>query len=305
MIWQTRLASAKIAGVGQVGVWQTARFLPQFLVLCGYNGRKGQTVKLAESQIFDEIAQFLCREIGIDIGVKRNRNAQYITSFFHRKGVTDFAVMCELIKGECRQNIINILTICETYFLREINALEIFIDLVKAHDKPFTILSAPCASGDEPYSLAILLDLAHISAERYTITAADINSEMIAQASGAIYNDHNLHRMPQQLISSYFTKTENGQYILDPQITAKVRFKHINILDQNFTDLGKFDYIFCRNMLIYMNDQSCATVECALDSVLNGGGMLFLGHADPFKNHIGYTRHFSRSVLYYEKPEIH
>jgi chemotaxis protein methyltransferase CheR len=176
---------------------------------------------------------------------------------------------------EIRQLFINYVTTNETYFFREYSQIE---TLVKLAFNGMKILCLPCASGEEPYSIAISLVEANIT--DFTILAIDINDDVLKKAESGIYKTRSVSKLPNKLLTKYFIKDEN-QYVLDSKIKSFVEFKRFNIFDTKIVGLGKFDYIFSRNMLIYFDKATKIKAQEILYSLSkNQNQPIFFGHAD-------------------------
>lgn len=187
------------------------------------------------------------------------------------------------------QELINTLTVNETYFFRENHQFEAMIKhvLPKLHTSKrdsyvIRILSAPCSTGEEPYSMAIhILEENSIVNERdIEIVAMDIDNTVLKKAQEGIYTDRSLHAIPASTVNKYFQK-KMAFWQLDEGIRGAVEFKNANVFDkEQMRNMGKFDIIFSRNMLIYFDDASRREVAMTFYDMLNPGGVIFLGHAE-------------------------
>lgn len=186
------------------------------------------------------------------------------------------------IDVQLRQNLINRLTTNETFFYREFNQIAQLISLVKRENHPVRILCAPCATGEESYSIAIALLEADVRATEFEIVGIDINSHAIERAKEALYRERNLKNLSPELRLRYFS--QNGDmFSLHENIKNLVEFHVLNIFEAEFTKLGKFDYIFSRNMLIYFDAPTKKRAIKVLESMRKDPSKaLFFGHADLF-----------------------
>lgn len=200
-----------------------------------------------------------------------------------------FTLRFEDKTGDEFQELVNMLTVNETYFFRENYQFEILvndilneIDRVKPKNQPIRILSAPCSSGEEPYSIAIhLLEEGRLIDRRdFEIVGIDIDSQIIERAKKGVYNDRSLHAIPPQIVPRYFTKSA-GFYTLKSDIRDAIHLQVCNVYDKKAMNaLGKFDVIFSRNMLIYFDDASKYEVAMTFFELLNSGGFILLGHTE-------------------------
>jgi len=189
-------------------------------------------------------------------------------------------------KTEEMQVLLNLVTINETYFLRERGQMDHMIKNVipalKAQGKrSIRIWSAACSSGEEPYSLAILLTEAGLfNGMNIEILATDINTEVINQAQQGIYRTVSFRGVPPTITSKYFKK-DGFTYLLDNSIKQKIKFFQGNLLSPLIsTKVGKVDIIFCRNVLIYFDVDGKKKVIGTFHKVLGNPGHMYLGHSE-------------------------
>jgi len=145
------------------------------------------------------------------------------------------------------------------------------------------IWSAGCSTGEEPYTLAIILlemieDLNHWDVE---ILATDIDEVVLKKARLAAYGERSVKDVPGEYLTRYFDTRSNGTFYLVRGVKRMVRFEHINLFDRNrLREKGGFDFIFCRNVLIYFDDVSRKQVVDHFYVALNSGGYIFLGSSE-------------------------
>lgn len=180
-------------------------------------------------------------------------------------------------------------TINYTYFFRNTKVYEDFKKFIKIYakrnKKTLRIWSAPCATGDEPYSIAMILDQLKKkdnSFPEYEIVASDIDPAALRMAKKGIYGEYPVHEMTQIYLNTYFTKkdTEIGpKYILSNEIKDKVEFIQEDIIKGHIKNV-KYDVIFCRNFFIYINQLAREKLLSTLESHLFDGGLLILGGSE-------------------------
>ena len=152
--------------------------------------------------------------------------------------------------------------------------------LVDPSRPPLSALSLPCASGEEPYSIALTLLEAGLTTDRFRVDAVDVSARSIARAIAGVYGSNAFRGEASARRSSYF-REQNGSFTLDLAVRSTVKFRLGNLLDPTlFADRGPFDVVFCRNVLIYLDDLSKARAFASLARLVADGGLLFLGHAD-------------------------
>ncbi len=181
---------------------------------------------------------------------------------------------------------INLVTINETYFLRERPQMDHLVkntlpELISKGKKNIRIWSAACSTGEEPYSLAILIKEAGLYAKAaIEIIGTDINSDVVEFAKRGEYRTMSFRGVPVNFQPTYF-KQDQLVYRLNDEIKQKVKFNTGNLTAPGIgMQVGKFDVIFCRNVLIYFDMDGKKKVIDMFYSVLNTPGYLYLGHSE-------------------------
>lgn len=230
----------------------------------------------------DPLLDYFKGETGIDFDAKREIITRKLINFCRDRKIHGFDdALRELRDNErLKQELIDFLTVNETYFYREIVQIKEVVELVKSSNKKMDILCAPSSTGEEPYTLVMMLLEAGVSPERFHILGIDINADAVARSEKALYRERSLHRLPPQMIQRYFSEAEGG-YRLSETVRRCVDFRRMNIFDPAFSQLGKFDVIFSRNMLIYFDKPTKLDAKRRLEALLKDeNGRLFFGHAD-------------------------
>ncbi|HOE57104.1 MAG TPA: protein-glutamate O-methyltransferase CheR [Bacillota bacterium] len=175
---------------------------------------------------------------------------------------------------------INYLTINVSEFYRnptqwEILEKEIMPGIIKPGRIP-KIWSAACSTGEEPYSLAMMMSrLVDISSLK--ILATDIDDGAIEKAMAGVYSSKSLENLPKEFISNYFTK-EGEKYKISDKIKSCIKFEHHNLLEDKYPE--KCDLIVCRNVMIYFTEEAKATMHNKFRESLNDNGVLFVGSTE-------------------------
>ena len=195
-----------------------------------------------------------------------------------------FTYMRFQASGEEFQNLVNSMTVNETYFFREEYQFEAMtreimdeLDSYRPPGEDLRIWSVPSSTGEEPYSIAIYLieywkGLAHRDVE---LISSDIDSNVLASAKKGLYSKRSVQNIPLPLVKKYFKET-NGQYQLSEDIRESVSFTLANILSgSNMKQFRHFDLIFCRNLLIYFDDESRKKAAHVLYDAMKPGGYIF------------------------------
>jgi len=193
------------------------------------------------------------------------------------------------------QEVINLFTVNETYFFREkyqfdtlINYVLPYLDEIRPKSESINILCAPVSTGEEIYSITILLlEEGNLIKKRdFLLLGIDIDSKVIQKAKDGIYSKRSVSKLPSELIAKYFD-FDGKFYHLKPVVKNAVNFKVVNVLDKYaLKRLGMFDVIFSRNMLIYFDEKSKREVIANFYSILKDNGYLFLGHAEQIPENI-------------------
>lgn len=184
------------------------------------------------------------------------------------------------------------LTTHETYFFREETQLAQFYEVVVprwAESRPrvpLRVWSAGCSTGEEVYSIAMLLKEHPVMIRHdFEVVGTDISKEVIGKARDGRYTGPSFRGGPMDLRRRYFTKASDDRWSVKPSIRAHCSFGQLNLVDsERFGILGKFDVVFCRNVLIYFSTQRRPVVIDAFYDSLNDGGHLFLGHSESLLN---------------------
>jgi len=155
--------------------------------------------------------------------------------------------------------------------------------------KPFKVWSAGCSTGEEPYTLAMVMSefLEKYSGFDFNIFATDISGRALNAAAIAVYTKEKVSPVPYILKKKYLLKSKDEEkktVRIIPELRTKVNFKRFNFLDSHQTFTQKFNVIFCRNVLIYFDRPTQEKVILSLCSKLESGGYLFLGHSESISN---------------------
>ncbi len=194
--------------------------------------------------------------------------------------ISDYCKRLRVDKDE-QERFIEIITVGETYFFREMPQLEIFVEkILKKRSKleKIRIWSAGCSTGPEPYTLAILL--LENGYKNFEIWGTDINREALKLAQEAVYSQRAVSKVPPNLLKKYFIE-EKGKWRVKDELKKYVNFKRVNLVNQREMMMMKnFDYIFCRNVLIYFPQDVRAKIARFFYFALKKGGYLFIGHSE-------------------------
>lgn len=263
------------------------------------------------------LCDFLYDRTGMQFGESKryyiDRRVAERMAQHHLKSFVDYFALLRADADETKQ-LINSFTINETYFYREDHQLACLSQSIlpevirsKGPGDKIRIWSVPCSSGEEPYSIAIWLleNWALVDAYNVEIVGSDIDTDVIAEALNANYGKRAVMRLPPALVERYFAPIEDGRVRLIEDLRESVTFTPCNITDAaSVARQGKFDVIFCRNLLIYFD--GAARVRCmqALFNSLVPGGYMCLGHSESMSriSERFITRRFPEAIVY-QRPE--
>jgi chemotaxis protein methyltransferase CheR len=184
------------------------------------------------------------------------------------------------------------LTIGETYFLRNADSFRALAEEVlpalaraRAGERRLRIVSAGCASGEEPYSIAITArESAALAGWDLSIVGLDLNPTALALAREARYTPWSLRATPPELGRRWF-RADGGRLALDPTIVGMVSFEEANLVDEDAAlwAEARYDVVFCRNVLMYLEPSAVEAIVARIGRALVPGGYLFLGHAETLR----------------------
>lgn len=213
------------------------------------------------------------------------------------------------------QAFINLLTTNETYFFREFAQLAVFAEhclpeicrrKISLSSRRLRIWSAGCSTGEEPYTLAIILrEMLEDPDEWFLdVLATDLDTNVLRHAARGIYDRRSVKNVPQEYMENWFTKTRDGQYRVHPLIKKMCRFESMNLSQgTKMAPVVNVDFIFCRNVLIYFDATSRTKVVKRFYRSLNPGGYVFLGHSESIgRISTDFRPRRKQDMLLYQKP---
>ncbi len=209
------------------------------------------------------------------------------------RGVNTLSELVASLKVKSEESflreITDAMTTNESMFFRDNKPFEQFRKFVlpkvmeaKAATKHIKIWSAACSNGQEPYSLAMCLkeEGAKLAGWNIEILGTDLCSKVIRKAEEGIYTQFEVQRgLPIQLLMKYFTQLPSSQWQIKPEIRSMVKYREKNLMDA-ISLMGSFDVIFCRNVLIYLDERARAQVLEQLTRMLPKHGFLVLGSTE-------------------------
>jgi chemotaxis protein methyltransferase CheR len=268
---------------------------------------------------FSRLSEFLYRRTGMVFNetkryyvqrrVDDRRLATGSTSF-----ASYFARLRSDVNGEVEQ-FINAFTVNETYFYREEHQLscltgDILAERLKVHRRGDTIRiwSIPCSTGEEPYSIAMWLleNWPQVDAYDIEIVGSDIDTRALQAADAGLFGKRALMRLSPELIKRYFVQEDADSWRIIEGLRGSVRFTPVNLMDrEDMRSHGRFDVVFCRNVLIYFDDASRRLAAENLFDSLAPGGFICLGHTESMSriSPLFEVRRFVDAIVYQRPME--
>lgn len=208
------------------------------------------------------------------------------------------------------EQLINLLTTNETYFFRNYPQIQAFARLAlpetvarkeQSGDKTLRIWSAGCSTGEEPYTLSMVL-LEHLPFPELwdiRIDATDISTRVLSLANEALYNERSIHKTPPFYLEKYFER-EGRKFRLQDRVKAPILFEYSNLIDAVVFE--QYDFVFCRNVLIYFKGSTRDDIITKFHGAMPQGGGLFLGHTEMvFDMENLFETVYAENTFYYRK----
>ncbi len=267
---------------------------------------------------FQKFAEFFYRKTGIhfDEG-KRYFVDRRLVERIEATGAGSFRSYFVALRFEAdgreMQQLVNAMTVNETYFFREAYQFDCMVnhllDEVVARKPPgsrIRIWSIPSSTGEEPYSIAIYLLERWPKIDDYDveILSSDIDTTALGAAQRGVYSARSVQNLPAAYLRKYFTRQGDDAWCISPDLVSAVDFSHVNLAEP--ADTRRFrqvDIVFCRNLLIYFDDLSRRVAAEALFDTLSPGGFICLGHSESMSrmSSLFTVRRFPDAMVY-QKP---
>nr|WP_243430824.1 protein-glutamate O-methyltransferase CheR [Pseudomonas sp. 51_B] len=245
---------------------------------------------------FEQFRVFLEKACGILLG----ENKQYLVSsrlnkLMEQQGIKSLGELVQRIqtqpRGGLREQVVDAMTTNETLWFRDTYPFEVLKNKVIPEfiknnpGQRLRMWSAACSSGQEPYSISMAIDefersnLGQLKMGAQ-IVATDLSGSMLTNCKSGEYDSLAIARgLSQERLQRYFDTKGPGRWAVKPAIRSRVEFRAFNLLD-SYASLGKFDIVFCRNVLIYFSAQVKKDILMRIHSTLKPGGYLFLGASE-------------------------
>ena len=247
---------------------------------------------------YTRLCELIYREAGIRLGsdkrtmlevrIKRRLKALDIESY---GGYCDYLFGREGMQAELI-HLIDVVTTNKTDFFREPGHFSYLVEkalpeLTARGDggRPLLVWSAGCSTGEEPYTLAIVLSEYALSHPgfRFRILATDISTTVLAKAEMGVYSDDTVNPVLSALRRKYFMRSRDARsdrMRVVPELRRLVEFRRLNFMDDDFGIADKADAIFCRNVIIYFDKETQRNLFARIAPLQRPGDLLFLGHSE-------------------------
>ncbi len=255
------------------------------------------------SEMYGRFQKLLHEKTGILLG----ENKQYLVSsrlsgFIKENNIDSFDQLLQKLSHpsgfDTLQQVIDRMTTNETLWFRDGFPFKFLVthmlpELKAANKSRVKIWSAACSSGQEPYSISMAIEeqmrssLKQQMPGQIDILGTDISTRMLTQAKVGDYQSLEIARgLPEEYKRRYFDVIDERHYRIKQKVKQRVRFAPLNLMQTPYRSIGKFDIIYCRNVLIYFSGELKAQVIDALADCLNPGGYLFLGASESMPSKI-------------------
>jgi chemotaxis protein methyltransferase CheR len=256
---------------------------------------------------YDEFKYEINRMINLDLdGYKEGQMKRRINALIEKRKYTGYDdYVCGLKSDkELLNEFINYLTINVSEFYRnpeqwEIMEKEIMPMLLERSSNP-RIWSSACSTGDEPYTLAMVMSNC-MPLNKIKIIASDIDEGAIAKAKTGIYSKKSVSGLPDYFKTKYFT-IEDDLYKIKDSIKNCVEFRKVNLLDNNYPN--NFDLILCRNVIIYFTNRAKDEIYRKFNKALKLGGVLFIGSTEQIISSVDFALKPVKTFFYVKEAEI-
>ena len=249
---------------------------------------------ILSDELFDKFIKFIYKKTGLHYEYNKKyfveKRIEKRAEALEMETINEYFVMLKFSQDSTEfYKLINDLTVNETYFFRDFPQLSNFAEEVlplfvkeKENRKKIKIWCAACSTGEEPYTLSIILQemLENYEDWEIQLLASDINTEVLQHARIGLYDRRSIKDVPDEYLEKYFT-TRHDKYLINLNVRKPITFKKLNLMDEkDISNINGCDFIFCRNCLIYFKDESRKSVLSSFYEALNPGGIVFLGHSE-------------------------
>lgn len=262
-----------------------------------YNEIKSNDFIEISDDEFQKLRDFVYKQIGINLTIeKRNLLMGRLQKVLRRLKLRSFTEYYQFVvadkTGEALSELANTISTNHTFFGRESDHFDFFVHkalpeiidrCIKTGTNDIRIWSAGCSTGEEPYTLAMLM-MEHLGSNysKFSagVLATDISLNALSKAKDGIYTEDRVKQLPANLLKKYFRKLPSGDYEVIDAVKREVTYRRFNLMNDVFPFKKQFDSIFCRNVMIYFDNQTRETLVRKFYNLTVRGGYLFIGHSE-------------------------
>lgn len=259
---------------------------------------------------FRQLADYIKMNYGINL--KKEKQALVmgrLANVLSGKGFKSFSDYYDYVvadrTGEAVITLVDKITTNHTFFMREPDHFYFFKDKVLPYlsrtvrDKDLRIWCAACSSGEESYTLAMILD-EYFGDEKKNwdtkILATDISDKVLTIARNGIYSNERIAPLPANWRLGYFSKLDKENSVVSERIRNEVIYRKLNLMDERFPFKRKFHTIFIRNVMIYFDNETKEKLVYKLYEQMEPGGYLFIGHSESLNREVTRFKYIMPSV---------
>ncbi|MBF0141489.1 MAG: protein-glutamate O-methyltransferase CheR [Magnetococcales bacterium] len=286
-------------------------------------GLSNHSDNVVDTEWCNRLHGLLEQKTGLVLTQSRSMVSHLLQDRLKTLGLSDFEDYFSLLSNPAGgkkewPNLLSRLTVNESYFFRDLDQLSVVENHLipellsqNGKDRDLTLWSAGCASGEETYTLAIILNnLLSESADlkrRIQILGTDIDANCIKQARQGCFRSWSFRHLPRNILATCFNKEEDDTYRIDPRLAANIQFMELNLLEAGETLAWKFrfDLVLCRNVFIYLSPLAVQRILAEIHTLMMPGGYLVTGHGEVDRQLMeksGYVVRTFPQTQVYQKP---
>lgn len=278
---------------------------------------RGNEVAVLTDREFSKFSAFIYEVCGIKLPpIKKTMLSARLNKRLRHLQISSFSEYLDYVMspdGEAHEltSMIDVVSTNKTDFFREAKHFDVLTSLVlpeylarnksSRQNRPLRIWSAGCSSGEEPYTIAMVLDdfCKRNPALDYTILATDINTEVLAHGEQGVYANETVEPVPAAFRNKYLMRgkgSHGGFHRIVPELRRKVTFRRLNFMDKDFKIKEEIDLIFCRNVIIYFDRKTQVELFEKFYRQFARGGYLFTGHSESLEGIIDRMQRVTSAV---------
>ena len=285
------------------------------------SARSRETVALSDglqdltAEEYELFRRLVYEQSGINLGPQKQQLLRArLGKLLRGRGFRSYRAYYEYVRGDASGNelcaLIDAISTNTTHLFRERQHFDFLAEVLRARwvdaaasarPRNLRIWSAGCSSGEEPYSIAMTVDdtLAPLGRYDWKLLATDVSTRMLAKAREGVFEAHRLGTVPDTFRRRYFVPAAGaaGCVQIRPELRQRICFSRLNLMDEQFPFRHGFDFIFCRNVMIYFDRATQTRLVAKFARHLRPGGHLLIGHSESLNN-IEHPLTYVRPTIY-------